>query len=450
MPNFLEPLINPARLVSSPLSLAEKILYWTAVLTPVWWLSGIQTLFYPAVVIFLLLYYFRFDTVLRRRLPLCVWAWLIMTVFMLWTTILGLEDMSAGLTTVAAAMVTFFKSYLLIFAAIALPFFSRIRLPILTRGIVLMTLGMLVNLIVQMGLLVAGMSQQVLTPPLARLIPGDVSSSLLVKTASFEFFAGLPVPRTILHTADPPILGVCSLLCFLICLNETNRPLRNWALFSTICTLIISFSRTAWIGFIASLILLACLRYATVRQLPLWLTAITLSILSWFELTVGALLQKPQEIFDSARASSSSTRALVVKETLEAWQEKLWLGWGVIRGRAWIYDDNYITLGSFSTYAAVLYLNGVIGFVVFILALGLTVADFYSGAIRNHFACQIALVGFLILCILIQATPLSWMAIYLWFFFVWIGAVLQEYRQETQQADRLSWEQLVHNHASSS
>lgn len=442
MPTLLSQILHPAQLVKTPLSLAEKTLYWTAVLTPVWWLLGIQTLFYPAVVIALLIIHFRFDPIVNRQIPGCIWAWLVTAVVMLWTALIGLDDMSAGLSTTAAAMVTFFKGYLLILSAIALPFFCQVRSLILTRSITVMVIGMLINLCIQMGLLAAGMSQQIIIPPLAQLIPGDVSSSLLVKTAKIAVFAGVPLPRTILHTADPPILGVCSLLCFLVCLNETHHRLRNIALMGATCTLIISFSRTAWLGLIASLILLACLRYENIRQIPLWLMSITLLICSWFELRWRALLEGPQAVFDSVRATSSSTREVVIQATLAAWQEKRWLGWGVIRGKAWLYENTYIKLGSFSTYAAVLYLNGVIGFIVFVLTLGMTLLAFCQGTIRNHFACQTAFVGFLMLCVLIQATPLSWMAIYLWFFFVWIGAVLQEYRQ-TYMNEALSWQQLA-------
>jgi hypothetical protein len=88
------------------LSLSEKVIYWTIVLTPVWWLMGIQPIFYPAVVIGLLVIHFDIDKLLRERLPACAWAWLMMAIVMLWTALLGLNDTGFGLMKAAATLVT--------------------------------------------------------------------------------------------------------------------------------------------------------------------------------------------------------------------------------------------------------------------------------------------------------------------------------------------------------
>lgn len=430
---------------SSP---TEKIVYWIALLTPLWWLLGIQPLFYPAVIAGLLLRHLNIVKIVRKPFPVCIWAWLLMALVMLWTALLGLAEMDAGLRTVAAAVVTFGKSYLLIFACLALPFLTPIRSVVVTRAVAWMAAGFSVNLAVQLGLLALGVNNVSFKPLLARLIPGEVSSSLMVSSASTSDFFGMSLPRSVLHTADPPILGVVALLCFLIVLNEPQRKLRYWAITAAGSALVISFSRLSWVCFLLAVGALLCFQHPKIRQFPLWLAAIAFSISSIFELTWRQLLQTPRAIFDGARASSSSERSFVVQKTLEAWQKKPWAGWGVIRGEVWLYDDTYITLGSFSTYSAVLYLNGIVGFLFFIAALAVTLWAFCKPALQGNFSCQLAFVGFSLLCILIQATPLSWMAIYLWFFFVWMGAVLKEvtcqenssFVASTPVAD---WEQLV-------
>lgn len=113
---------------------------------------------------------------------------------------------------------------------------------------------------------------------------------------------------------------------------------------------------------------------------------------------------------------------------------------GVSRGKVWLYEDKSITLGSFSTYAAVLYLNGIVGFLVFICALVLTLAVFYTPAVEGNLLCRWAFVSLVALCVLMQATPLSWMAVYLWFFFLWLGAIM--YKIEQDNIALVSWEQL--------
>ncbi|MEO1350532.1 MAG: O-antigen ligase family protein [Cyanobacteria bacterium J06635_15] len=423
------------------LSSTEKIVLWTAALTPLWWLLGIQPLFYPAVSAVLFLQNLTLNKLIRKPFPAFIWVWFLMCVVACITMMLGLDEMGAGLTAVAAGLVTLFKSYFMIFAFLCLPFLTRIRSQVVTRAITFIAIGILCNLVMQMGSLAVGVNNVVYVPPLAQAIPGRVSSSLLVKSAKFADFFGLSLPRTILHTADPPILGLCSVLCFLVCLTEKNSLLRRLSLIGALSGLAISFSRSAWLGFGFSLLLTASFKFNLARQIPLFSISIVLWVSSFMGMTLNQLLEMPRQLFDSARASSSETRALVVQKTLEAWQEKIWLGWGVIRGQVWLYETTYIGLGSFSTYSAVLYLNGLIGFIVFISALLLTLVKAYTLAINGNLSCQIAFSGFLTLCILIQATPLSWMAIYLWFFFLWIGSVVAETEQNVISYSR--WEQLI-------
>ena len=409
----------------SDLSSTERIIYWAIILTPVWWLLGIQPLFYPAVAIALLIKSFDIDKVIQGSLPGCVWTWLAMAVVMFWTAVLGLNEMGWPIQETLAAGVTFIKSYFFIFACLALPFWSRLRVNVITRAVVWLTIGYLITTCIQMLLLVVGIRNAVLTPLLARLIPGD-KSSLLIVLASVQPFFGIPLPRTVLYTPDPPILGICAVLSFFICLGETNPRLRTCAYCGSLCAMLVSFSRLAWICLPLGLLIIACLQSSLMRQVYLWLATLTFSICSFKGLNVGELLNKPLEIFNQARASSSADRSLVVSKTLEAWQEKPWLGWGVIRGTARLYENVHITLGSFSTYAAVLYLNGVVGFIVFILALLLTLFFFYPEAVSGNAFCQRAFACLIILYVQINATPLSWMAVFLWFFFLWLGAVMQE------------------------
>jgi hypothetical protein len=112
------PSLNPRSIAqdSNTLSSSERVIYWTIVLTPVWWLLGIQPLFYPAVVIGLLAVHFSIDQVIQKVLPHYVWAWLAMSIVMLWTAALGINDMGFNFQVAAAAVVTFMKSYFLIFA----------------------------------------------------------------------------------------------------------------------------------------------------------------------------------------------------------------------------------------------------------------------------------------------------------------------------------------------
>ena len=427
-----------SRFIKLDMSFAEQVVYWAIVLTPLWWLLGVQTLLYPAIAIILVLISFDFDKLLRSSVPACVWAWLVMSLVMLATATIGLSNVGFDIQKIAATLVTFFKSYFLIYACLVLPFWNRIRVSVITRAVAWMTTGYLATIAIQMVMLVLRIGGSGFLPPLARLIPGD-KLSLQVKFAVFQPFFGIPLPRTALYTPDPPILGVCAVLCFFICLGETNRRLRNFGLTGCLVALLISASRLAWLCLPLGLLIIVCFRSRLARQGSLWVASFTALLCGLLGLTFNQLLEKPLEIFTSARATSSTDREFVVRKTLEAWQESPWLGWGIISGsvRWYTYD---IALGSFSTYASVLYLHGIIGFIFFVAALALTLWSYWGLAVRGNLLYKRAFASLLALYVFCNAIPLTWMTVYFWFFFLWLGAILSETHQHRTTV--YSWEHL--------
>ncbi|MDJ0733592.1 MAG: O-antigen ligase family protein [Nostocaceae cyanobacterium] len=422
------------------LSFAERVIYWTIVLTPLWWLLGIQTLFYPAVAAFLLVIGFELDKIIKASLPICCWAWLLMTLAALWTNIIGLDKLGFEILKTLATLVTLYKGYFLIFSCLTIPFWHHIRVRVITRAVAWMASGYLVTLAIQLLILFAAGPQGGFLPPLARLVPGN-KLSLMVKFATIQPFFGIPLPRTDLYTADPPILGVCALLCFFICWSETNPRLRKFALAGCLATLIISQSRLAWICFPLVFVIIAVFRSGLARQSWLWLATFTSLICAVVGMSLKDLINKPLETFNSARADSSKDREYVVSATIDAWRESPWLGWGIVdKTVTWGNGAFELPLGTFSTYAQVLYLHGIFGFIFFISALASTLYYFWQPALKGSKICQQAFASLVALYILCQATNLSWMAIYFWFFFVWLSAILAEISQEHVHISK--WEDL--------
>ncbi|MEB3181481.1 MAG: O-antigen ligase family protein, partial [Nostocaceae cyanobacterium] len=368
------------------------------------------------------------------------WTWLGMTVAAFWTHIIGLAPTGFNLLKTAATMVTVFKGYFLIFACITLPFWHRIRIQVVTRAVAWMSVGYLVTLVIQILILFALGQVQPILPPLARVIPGE-KLSLLVKFAVFQPFFRIPLPRTELYTADPPILGVCALLCFFICLGEPNQRLRRWSLTGCVASLIISQSRLAWICFPLTLLIIACFRSGLTRQSSLWVTSFLSFIASVLGMSLLDLTTKPMETFNSARADSSKDREYVISATIEAWRESPWVGWGIVeRTVSWGNGAFEQPLGTFSSYTQVLYLHGLFGFIFFVAALITTLWSFWRPALSGKIFCQRAFASLVALYILCQATTLTWMVVYFWYFFVWIGAILAETQQQSQSIS--SWQQL--------
>ncbi len=409
-------------------SWAETIVFWTIVLTPLWWLLGIQTLFYPAVVIGLLIVSLDLDKLIRNHIPLSVWAWLAMAITMLWTAFFGLSDVGFNLITTASTLVTCFKGYFLIFACLLLPFTTQIRIEVITRAVVWMAIGYLVLITFQLTLLFLGIHWQAIMPPLAKLTPGNKLSLVVKLSAVRQNFFGVPIPRSSLYMPDPPIPGICGLLALIICWGEKKTFLRNFAIAGCLGAILVSQSRLAWVCLPIAIIIMATFRGFWARQLCLWLFSFTALFSSFLELTFSNLLQKPWEIFNKARPASTTDRAFVVQKTLEAWRESPWLGWGIVQDTA-DWHTYKITLGSFSTYAAVLYLHGIVGFIVFLVALGFTLADFWQIALTGNILGKRAFASLIVLYIFIQGLPLSWITVYIWFFFIWLGIILATFSQ---------------------
>lgn len=418
------------------LSAAEQIVFWTIILTPLWWILGIQPLLYPAIIIFLFLRSIDLDKIIRNPPPICIWSWLAMSLIMLWTALVGISNGSLGMKETLATIVTFAKGYFLIFTCLVLPFLNLIRTVVITRAVAWMASGYLVSICLQVMMLFVGFTEDFI-PPWARYFPGN-PASFIVQAPTFQAFFGVLVPRTTLYFPDPPILGICGLLCFIICLGEPSRSLRRWGLLGSFTALVISQSRLAWICLPISLTIYVVFRSQGARLGSLWTGALAaLLCTSLGGMTVAELLNKPLEIFTSARPASSTDREFVVRKTLEAWQESPWLGWGVAQGTAdWhIYS---ITLGSFSTYAAVLYLHGVVGFMFFLVALLSTLWNLWRLAIKGNSESQQALGAVIALIIFMEAIPLSWMAVYFWFFFVWVGSILVDQKIKNHNPIKVS------------
>jgi O-antigen ligase len=285
--------------------------------------------------------------------------------------------------------------------------------------------GYLVAIALQLLILFSGIGFEGYLPPLAKLIPGD-KLSLMVTLAEYQPFFGISLPRTVLYMPDPPVTGIGALLFFFICLGESRPQLKRWALIGCSVALLISFSRLAWLCFPVALMLLYSFHLTWLRQSFLWGISV-ISLLSGLSgMSLIDLGGRSLSFFNSARAESSADREFVIQKTLDAWLERPWLGWGLIRDsvRWHIYD---VVLGSFSTYSSVLYLHGVFGFAVFITALLLTIAQFLTPALHNHIPSQRAFACFIVLCILCQGIPFSWLVVYIWVFFLWLGAVIQDY-----------------------
>ena len=333
----------------------------------------------------------------------------------------GLYSIGFPSNAAIAAVVTFLKSYFMIFTAMILPFLQKIRLRVITRAVVWLSIGYIVTTVVLLAMLflnlnpppVPPLTVAQIIPLLANVIPGG-KETLAINLAEFQPFFGISLPRILLYTADPPILGVCAVFNLLICLGESDRKLKWWAIAGCLIALFLCFSRIAWIAVPCTFLIVYCFRKRWLGLSSLWVGMGLGMLAASLGLTIIQMFEQPMELFTSARVESSRDRALVVSRTIDAWLEYPWFG---------------------------LYLHGVFGFVVFIAALGLTLWDLWQSAKLGSIVAQRAFAAVLVLVLMCNATPLSWMAVSFWYFFIWLGVIL--YRSRPQYQAISEWEQLA-------
>lgn len=408
------------------LSSWERWFLWLALLTPLWWLLGVQVVLYPLLICALLgaaVWHYGPS----RPLPRSAWGWLAMGLVMASTAFVGLGSVGFEPIKVAGQILAFLKGYFLIFACLALPFYYRLRVAVLRRIAVLLGILYLLTIVLYLGLYLGGFRPIGFSPIFASLTGSDALSVRVDIGMGSQAFFGVYLPRTVLFTADPPILGVSSLLLLCMVATEPDRYLRRAALAGVFAALLFSFSRASWLCLPLIGAVVLGMRSGWFSRLMLWLGAGVSLVCGLASLAPAELLGGSLDLFNSARSSSSQDRNRVIEKTLEAWQESPWIGWGVIQGSVhWhIYD---IALGSFSTYAAVLYLHGVVGFVALVTAMALTLWDSFTAAATTPeaiWACA-ALLSLYFTC---AAEPLTWMTPVLWWFFLWVGAVLYEHAE---------------------
>ncbi|MBC7881122.1 MAG: O-antigen ligase family protein [Anaerolineae bacterium] len=409
------------------LSQPEMLFTILLLLTPVWWLLGVQVVLYPVVVVGAMAFgVIKFPNV---KFPAPGWSWLAMALVMAFTAFIGLGSVGFEPMKVLAQVLAFIKGYFLIFSCLVLPCLWQLRTVHIRRAVVGLAILYLITIVISLFAFLVGFKVHYYDPILSQLTPGEVLSLRVFIGMGLQPFFGVMFPRTALFTADPPILGICALVVICICCQEQDQRLRALALTGASLALLFSFSRTSWLCLPVIFTVYFCLRSGTAMRISLWLGALGSMICGLVSLAPNELIDTILGVVNQARASSSTDRNRVITKTLEAWEESPWLGWGIIQGsvRWHTYD---IALGSFSTYSAVLYLHGVLGLCFLIAAMGITLWHFTALAFKGNVDAAWATASLVALYICCASTPLTWMAPVLWFYFLWLGTVLQDAQWE--------------------
>ncbi len=360
-----------------PQNVPERLVWWSIILTyPIWIIGGLYVV--GSVLCWLLLVCLLIKILARMDHPEeneeisispVIWLWIIGMIIMQVALIAGHVNFNLGTGIIIKSSIGWAKGW----AALALyPLAGAlpIRSSIPTRAICIV--GFHTLLIMPLLLLTPnlGLPEVLYVSPL-RAIGGPGNEFFDVPL--YEIDGSTGDLRWRLFAPWGPALGFVGNINFMICLQEKNRKWKMLGISGSILMCFVCKSRLAQLSII--LIPLTTAIIARVRQ-PLML--ITLGSVSYlggiFATSILTAVSDYWEGFKGARAGSTRVRFALKRIAFHRWETEapIW-GHGVVEGGPHLVE--YMAIGSHHTWAGVLFVKGLVGFVALAVPMLVTLLD---------------------------------------------------------------------------
>jgi hypothetical protein len=360
-----------------PQNVPERLVWWSIILTyPIWIIGGLYVV--GSVLCWLLLVCLLIKILARMDHPEeneeisispVIWLWIIGMIIMQVALIAGHVNFNLGTGIIIKSSIGWAKGW----AALALyPLAGAlpIRSSIPTRAICIV--GFHTLLIMPLLLLTPnlGLPEVLYVSPL-RAIGGPGNEFFDVPL--YEIDGSTGDLRWRLFAPWGPALGFVGNINFMICLQEKNRKWKILGIIGSILMCFVCKSRLAQLSII--LIPLTTAIIARLRQ-PLML--ITLGVVSYlggiFATSILTAVSDYWEGFKGARAGSTRVRFALKRIAFHRWETEapIW-GHGVVEGGPHLVE--YMAIGSHHTWAGVLFVKGLVGFVALAVPMLVTLLD---------------------------------------------------------------------------
>ncbi|MBZ5678039.1 MAG: glycosyltransferase [Acidobacteriia bacterium] len=262
--------------------------------------------------------------------------------------------------------------------------------------------------------------------PIALMLPADLPSVESAFTMRFflnEETMGSTIPRLILFYPWPTCLGFAGIALFFIALQEQNRFWKWIGIAGGLVALIASMSRAAVAGFAIGGAFYLFRKTAFRFQLPLILFICAIAAgSSLFNIQPAQTLSDLNRFVDEVRQGSSDARQMGYDESWHFFLQAPIVGYG------WQGDTVAETipmhLGTHSSVYGTLYTGGLLTFVPFCLATGLTIVTVFRRSNRRSGLQRSALAIALALATMSYSEGIYSFAPFTLFAFCWIGASL--------------------------
>lgn len=360
-----------------PQNVPERLVWWSIILTyPIWIIGGLYVV--GSLLCWLLLVCLLIKILARMDHPEeneeisispVIWLWIIGMIIMQVALIAGHVNFNLGTGIIIKSSIGWAKGW----AALALyPLAGAlpIRSSIPTRAICIV--GFHTLLIMPLLLLTPnlGLPEVLYVSPL-RAIGGPGNEFFDVPL--YEIDGSTGDLRWRLFAPWGPALGFVGNINFMICLQEKNRKWKILGIIGSILMCFVCKSRLAQLSII--LIPLTTAIIARLRQ-PFML--ITLGVVSYlggiFATSILTAVSDYWEGFKGARAGSTRVRFALKRIAFHRWETEapIW-GHGVVEGGPHLVE--YMAIGSHHTWAGVLFVKGLVGFVALAVPMLVTLLD---------------------------------------------------------------------------
>lgn len=405
-----------------PENFAEKVIYYSAIGTYVFYFLGAQYIVIPAIAWLLTLYLClklwqqRSTTSDQITIPISVWVWIFSMLLLELALVMGHIDFDLGLVkTVFSSVNNWARQYALL---VLFPLIGclNIRPQILYRAACIVCLQSLVFNFIALLNFSLNLPHFSYISPLAIFGGG---SDELYSVALYEIEYGTNLLRLKLFAPWCPELGMIANIYFFLAFQERNQKWRMIGIAGAIAMIIGSFSRAAIVCLPFILLLVWFLGQLT--QPTTYVTlGITSFITSIFTPQLLNLVQTSREQFDSFRASSSEVRGLLVNLALDRWNEAPIWGHAVVT--PWM---NTPGIGTHHTWVGLLFIRGIVGLTAFILPLTWSFIDLLYKAQKSSTA-KVGLSIILVLFIFSSVVDISYIVHLYWLGLIMLGIALKE------------------------
>lgn len=357
-----------------PQNMAERVIWWAITWTyPIWLVGGLYIV--GSVVGWLLLLFLLVRVLAqdettpeseRVRVSWVIWLWIAGMAVMEVALIAGHLDYSLGMGLMIKSTIGWAKGWAAL-ALYPLAGCQAIRPQLLYRAACILGLH---TLLVAPVLLLAPMLHlpQVLYVSPLRAVGGP--SPAFFDVALYEIDPGTGDLRSRLFTPWGPALGFVGNVYFVLALQERNAAWKAVGLAGCIVMCLVCKSRLAQVA-----LLLVPLLSALVGRLTRPLTLIVLGIGSTLAgILAPALFLAAEEFWDrfkGARANSTRVRMALKRIAVHRWETEapIW-GHGVVEEGPHVVER--MPIGSHHTWAGLLFIKGIVGFVALAIPMAAT------------------------------------------------------------------------------